>query len=87
MVSKGSPRSSILMRLDVLVKCIRVWIIIFFTDGLVVGRVGVGVVHYLWVWIMKIFFWMRVELPMYSHPADTPPRGGLGAGQAGTIAA
>ena len=30
------------MRLDVVVKCIRIWIIIFFMDGVVAWVVGVG---------------------------------------------
>jgi hypothetical protein len=67
------------MRLDVLVKCIRIYFLNFL-DGFFNSR-GVGVC------LLKFFFWMCVELPMYSHPADTPPRGGLGAGQAGTITA
>jgi hypothetical protein len=66
------------MRLDVVVKCIRFYFLNFLDDCF--NSKGMGVC------LLKFFFWMCVELPMYSHPADTPPRG-LGTGQAGTIAA
>jgi hypothetical protein len=53
--------------------------ILNFLDGFFNSRGG-------WDVLIKFFFWMRVELPMCSHPADTPPRG-LWTGQAGTIPA
>jgi hypothetical protein len=64
------------MRLDVLVKCIRVWIIIFFMDGVVTWLAGVGGVCYLLLKILN-FFWDACGVANVQPPRHSPTTGGF----------